>query len=143
MAEQDVDTNEGVLRQQGSPPPIQAEVADTIDDASIALPRISRDDFDALLDTRASCRNYDSKAILPQESFSQLMARVFGARGIGRPAPGFEVIKRTSPSGGALHPTECWLIVQRAVSYTHLDVYKRQALYRAKRLGGDRVEWQE
>jgi len=108
-----VDTNEGVLRQQGSPPPIQAEVADTIDDASIALPRISRDDFDALLDTRASCRNYDSKAILPQESFSQLMARVFGARGIGRPAPGFEVIKRTSPSGGALHPTECWLIVQR------------------------------
>jgi putative peptide maturation dehydrogenase len=40
---------------------------------------------------------------------------VFGARGIGHPAPGFEVYKRTSPSGGALHPTECFLIVQRVV----------------------------
>src|SRR3546814_6647107 len=41
------------------------------------------------------------------------MARVFGARGIGHTLPGFDVYKRTSPSGGALHPTECWLIVQR------------------------------
>jgi putative peptide maturation dehydrogenase len=50
---------------------------------------------------------------VPLATFSQLMARVFGARGIGHPADGFDVFKRTSPSGGALHPTECWLIVQR------------------------------
>jgi putative peptide maturation dehydrogenase len=111
MAEADVDTNEGLLRQHGAPPPHVLPSADPA--VEIALPRIDRDDFDALLDTRATCRNYDADAQVPLATFSQLMARVFGARGIGHPAPGFDVFKRTSPSGGALHPTECWLVVQR------------------------------
>src|SRR3546814_17872499 len=68
---------------------------------------------DALVDARANCRKYGSEACGPLAAVSQLMARVFGARGIGHTLPGFDVYKRTSPSGGALHPTECWLIVQR------------------------------
>ncbi len=111
MAEADVDTNEGLLRNHGAPPP--PEVTAATSGARMALPKIARDNFDALLDTRATCRNYDSEATLPLATFSQLMARVFGARGIGRPAPGFDVYKRTSPSGGSLHPTDCFLIVQR------------------------------
>ncbi|MEO8002943.1 MAG: putative peptide maturation dehydrogenase [Arenimonas sp.] len=111
MAEADVDTSEGLLRQHGSPPPHLRQT--TAGAADIVLPRIAHDDFDALLDTRATCRNYDTDAQVPLATFSQLMARVFGARGIGHPADGFDVFKRTSPSGGALHPTECWLIVQR------------------------------
>ena len=111
MAEADVDTNEGLLRQHGVPPP-PVEPSKSLQ-AQVALPRIERDDFDALLDTRTTCRNYDPDACVPLATFSQLMARVFGARGIGRPAPGFDVYKRTSPSGGALHPTDCFLIVQR------------------------------
>lgn len=111
MADTDTDTNEGLLRQHGAPPPHLRPA--TASDAGIVLPRIAHDDFDALLDTRATCRNYDTDAPLPLATFSQLMARVFGARGIGHPAEGFDVFKRTSPSGGALHPTECWLIVQR------------------------------
>jgi putative peptide maturation dehydrogenase len=111
MAEQDLDTNEGLLRQHGAPPPHALPAANPA--ADLALPRIERDDFDALLDTRATCRNYDTTASVPLATFSQLLARVFGARGIGHPAPGFDVYKRTSPSGGALHPTECWLILQR------------------------------
>jgi putative peptide maturation dehydrogenase len=111
MAEQDLDTNAGLLRQHGAPPPHALPAADP--GADVALPRIDRDDFDALLDTRATCRNYDTTASVPLATFSQLLARVFGARGIGHPAPGFKVFKRTSPSGGALHPTECCLIVQR------------------------------
>lgn len=116
MAETDTDTNEGLLRQHGAPPPHVRQGSAGV--AGIALPRIERDDFDALLDTRATCRNYDFEAHVPLATFSQLMARVFGARGIGRPARGFEVFKRTSPSGGALHPTECWLIVQRVEGIT-------------------------
>jgi len=111
MAEADVDTNEGLLRNHGSPPTHVVPSANP--DADLALSRIDRDDFDALLDTRATCRNYDVDAYVPLATFSQLMARVFGARGIGHPTPGFDVFKRTSPSGGSLHPTECWLIVQR------------------------------
>ena len=111
MAEADVDTNEGLLRQHGVPPP-PVEPSKSLQ-AQVALPRIERDDFDALLDTRTTCRNYDPDALVPLATFSQLMARVFGARGIGHPTPGFDVYKRTSPSGGSLHPTDCWLIVQR------------------------------
>lgn len=111
MAEADVDTNEGLLRNHGLPPPHALPSPDPA--ADLALPPVERDDFDTLLDTRATCRNFDTAAWLPLATFSQLMARVFGARGRGRPTPGFEVFKRTSPSGGALHPTECWLVVQR------------------------------
>lgn len=115
MVEQDLDSNEGVLRQHGLPPPLQPPMALPAAGAApaIALPRVPHDAFDALLDARATCRNFDPGAEVSLASFAQLMARVFGARGIGRPAPGFDVIKRTSPSGGALHPTDCWLILQR------------------------------
>lgn len=111
MAEQDLDSNAGLLRQHGLPPPTETPVADGA--PGLALPRVPRDAFDTLLDARATCRNYDPQASVPLEVFSRLMARVFGKRGSGRPAPGFDVIKRTSPSGGALHPVECFLIVQR------------------------------
>ena len=111
MAEQGLDSNEGLLRQHGLPPPRESPAADGA--ACMPLPRIARDDFDGLLDTRATCRNFDPLAALPLPTFARLMARVFGARGLGHPAPGFDVVKRTSPSGGALHPVECFLIVQR------------------------------
>lgn len=112
MADADVDTNAGLLRQHGAPP---SHLGPTRRGAGpdMILPRIAPDAFDDLLDTRATCRNYDTDASVPLAAFAQLMARVFGARGLGHPAPGFDVLKRTSPSGGALHPTECWLIVQR------------------------------
>ncbi len=111
MADTDTDTNAGLLRQHGTPPSHVREGSP--DDKCVALPRIDRDDFDGFLDTRATCRNYDLEVQVPLATFSQLMSRVFGARGTGHPADGFDVFKRTSPSGGALHPTECWLIVQR------------------------------
>ena len=111
MAEQNLDSNEGLLQQHGAPPPCESPTLDAT--AAVALPRSVRDDFDHLLDSRATCRNYDRDAGVPLATFAQLLARVFGARGMGHPAPGFDVVKRTSPSGGALHPTECYLIVQR------------------------------
>jgi len=82
MADADVDSNEGLLRQQGLPPP-------PVEPSNAA------------------------EAHVPLATFSQLMSRVFGARGVGHPGPGFDVYKRTSPSGGSLHPVECFLIVQR------------------------------
>lgn len=111
MAEQGLDSNEGLLRQRGLPPPSEGPVPEGA--PLHVLPRPAGDGFDALLDARTTCRNYDPQASLPLDVFSGIMARTFGRRGSGQPAPGFEVIKRTSPSGGALHPVECFLIVQR------------------------------
>lgn len=115
MADADLDTNEGLLRQHGNPPPHYVSARHA---GEVGLPRLERDDFDHLLDSRVTCRNFDTDAEVPLSAFSQLMARVFGARGIGHAAPQFDVIKRTSPSGGSLHPTECWLIVQRVEGIT-------------------------
>jgi putative peptide maturation dehydrogenase len=78
-----------------------------------SLPRATRTQFDELLDARNSCRNFDTTRVLPQLRFAQLMERVFGARGEAHAADDFDVVKKTSPSGGALHPTEAYLIVQR------------------------------
>lgn len=111
MAEQGLDSNAGLLRQHGLPPPPETPVPEGA--RLHALPRPARDAFDALLDARVTCRNFDPLASIPLEVFSGIMSRTFGRRGSGRPAPGFDVIKRTSPSGGALHPVECFLIVQR------------------------------
>lgn len=79
----------------------------------VSLPAPVRTALDDWLDRRTVCRNFDTRASVDADTFSRILARVFGQRGRLAIAPGFEVIKRTSPSGGALHPTECWLIVQR------------------------------
>jgi putative peptide maturation dehydrogenase len=100
--------DEALVRRGDPPPhfrPAQGE--------AVALPRVPADDFDVLLDARATCRNYDLDARVPLVVFSQLLARVFGVRGALEHGPGLTVVKRTSPSGGALHPAECLLIVQR------------------------------
>jgi putative peptide maturation dehydrogenase len=69
--------------------------------------------FDGLLERRSSCRNFDKDSRLPKMQFVRLLDRVFGACGRVHAADDFEVMKKTSPSGGALHPTEAYLIVQR------------------------------
>ena len=106
----DAGTNpqEAVVRRGAAPPHVRPA-----DGPVLSLPPVPTDVFDALLDARATCRNYDSEAWVPLDTFSQLMARVFGARGQMAHGDGLTVVKRTSPSGGALHPAECLLIVQR------------------------------
>ena len=100
------------LRARFGPPP--AEVRGHGDaDARIGLPRVAPDAFEALLDARASCRNFDTGVALPHGRFARILQRVFAARGRSHAAEDFDVFKKTSPSGGALHPTEAFLIVQR------------------------------
>ena len=111
MAEAGVDTSTGLRDKHGSPPPTFIERAPP--PARIPLAPAIHDEFDALLDARTTCRNFDAVASVPLHVLSRLLARVFGARGQLHAADDFDVIKRTSPSGGALHPTECYLIVQR------------------------------
>lgn len=111
MIDAGLDTAEGLREKHGAPPPAMLERC--AEDERIGLPAVVQDDFDALLDARATCRNFDAAAALSLEMLSRLLARAFGARGDMHAAADFDVIKRTSPSGGALHPTECYLVVQR------------------------------
>ena len=100
------------LRDQfGAPPPVACERGSA--DTRICLPNMDRIAFDDLLDARSSCRNFDTSRPLPRADLARLLQRVFGARAHVHAADDFDVLKKTSPSGGALHPTEAYLIVQR------------------------------
>lgn len=94
----------------GAPPPEAAALAG--DDARVPLPRSDGNDFDALLARRATCRNFDADRPLPLEVFARLMQRVFAAQAQVRVADDTVFLKKTSPSGGGLHPVEAYLLVR-------------------------------
>lgn len=101
----------GELRQVLGVPPVEAlDRGDS--EQRIALPRTARTDFDQLLARRATCRNFDAEKPLPHALFAQLMERVFSAQSHVRVSDDTVFLKKTSPSGGGLHPIEAYLIVQ-------------------------------
>ncbi|MEP6906791.1 MAG: putative peptide maturation dehydrogenase [Pseudoxanthomonas sp.] len=99
------------LREVLGPPP--AEAVNHGDSGQyLALPRTARTDFDHLLARRATCRNFDAERPLPYALFAQLIERVFYAQSHVRVSDDTVFLKKTSPSGGGLHPVEAYLIVQ-------------------------------
>lgn len=101
----------GELREVLGPPPVEA--MDRGDSSRrLALPRTPRTDFDGLLARRATCRNFDAEKPLSYVLFAQLMERVFSAQSQVRVSDDTVFLKKTSPSGGGLHPIEAYLIVQ-------------------------------
>ena len=103
-------TAEGLRDAYGMPPPMLHDRDDG--GPPISLPRASSTPLDEWLDARATCRNFDTSAALPLAQLAQVLERAFGARGQVEGADDFHVLKKTSPSGGALHPTECYLIAR-------------------------------
>lgn len=102
---------EGLRSAYGAPPPMLHKRADG--GATTTLPWATRTAFDDVLDARTTCRNFDAGHMLPLAQFAQVLERTFGERGRVHGADDFDVLKRTSPSGGALHPTECYVIARR------------------------------
>ena len=89
------------------------QVERTSPDKRIALPPTDMTQLDELLARRATCRNFDLSRSVNKSTFSHIMRRVFGAQAAYEIHADNIVIKRTSPSGGGLHPTEAYLLVQR------------------------------
>jgi putative peptide maturation dehydrogenase len=94
----------------GAPPPEAAALGD--ETARLPLPRSEGNGFDDLLARRATCRNFDADRPLPLALFAQLMQRVFAAQAQVRVADDTVFLKKTSPSGGGLHPVEAYLLVR-------------------------------
>ncbi|GAB3373774.1 putative peptide maturation dehydrogenase [Lysobacter rhizosphaerae] len=94
----------------GAPP---VEAATRADPANrLDLPRSAPTDFDRLLARRATCRNFDPSRPLPFDLFAQVLQRVFAAQAEVRVNEDTVFLKKSVPSGGGLHPMECYLIVQ-------------------------------
>ena len=101
----------GELREVLGAPPVEAlELGDHRQ--RIALPRTAHTGFDQLLARRATCRNFDAEKPLPCALLAQMMERVFSAQSQVRVSEDTVFLKKTSPSGGGLHPIEAYLIVQ-------------------------------
>lgn len=96
----------------GAPPPPFHVRDDAL--ATHELPLPSRDgSLFRLLDERMTSRTFGPGA-LTQDELSILLRTVWGARGYSRITDGLTTIRRTSPSGGALHPIEVYPLVARA-----------------------------
>lgn len=101
----------GLRTRLGMPPPPTVERRDPA--ARIPLQRSEGGDFDELLQRRTTCRNFDATRPLSQALLARMMERVFAAQGQWRMDDETVFLKKGSPSGGGLHPTEAYLIVQR------------------------------
>lgn len=99
------------LRATFGPPPAEGARREAAG-LRLDLPRVAGTAFDDLLARRATCRNFDPSRELPLELFAQLMQRVFAAQAEVRISEDTIFLKKTSPSGGGLHPVECYLMVQ-------------------------------
>jgi putative peptide maturation dehydrogenase len=112
----------------GAPP---VEAARRVDASSqLKLPRIAATDFDHLLARRVTCRNFDPARALPFELFAQVMQRVFAAQAEVRVSDDTVFLKKNVPSGGGLHPIECYLVVQNVEGVTP-GLYHYQAVEHA------------
>lgn len=99
------------MREQLGAPPAQAD-SRVPPSQRQALPRIPGNAFDDLLGQRITCRNYDRTRAVPLRLFAQMLERVFAAKAEMSFGEDMVFLKKTSPSGGGLHPVEAYLIVQ-------------------------------
>lgn len=110
MDANELTTAADIRRQLGPPPPHTVERAPP--SQRLTLPRLADGEFERLLARRATCRNFDGARALPQELFARMLQRVFAAQAQVRIQDDTVFLKKHTPSGGGLHATEAYLIVQ-------------------------------
>jgi putative peptide maturation dehydrogenase len=110
LQELEVDATAAFIRTYGLPPPHFHAVADPL--AVTALPLVEREG--GLWETLARRRTTRAFAPVPLsvEELSLVLRYTFGCRGYSRVADAVTVLSKTSPSGGAMHPTEAYVLAR-------------------------------
>ncbi|MCL1500066.1 putative peptide maturation dehydrogenase [Xanthomonas nasturtii] len=113
MEKHGLTTAEGMVERLGAPPSEVVERGVGGVSARITLPRATPGSFDDLLSRRVTCRNFDTQRALSGEVLSHMLQRSVMAN--ARVAVGQDTafLKKPVPSGGSLHPTETYLLIQR------------------------------
>ncbi|MHA4871148.1 putative peptide maturation dehydrogenase [Duganella sp. PWIR1] len=101
---------QALLDRYGEPPPPTLDLAP---EAAIKLPAVAGGRMDEQLLQRYTGRNFDLQASVPLDVAARLLQRTFGAQEVRKVGPHSSVLKKTSPSGGGLHPIEAYVLVQR------------------------------
>jgi putative peptide maturation dehydrogenase len=95
-----------------------------------------------LLAQRKTTRSFDTTMPMRLEDLSTVLHRVFGAHGHATTITGVPTIKRTSPSGGGLHPIEVYPLITSvsdvAPGFYHYNV-RDHALERLERVEDPRT----
>jgi putative peptide maturation dehydrogenase len=86
------------------------ERTDVIGRTVLKLPSMEQPFFKTLA-TRRTTRSFKIDEALPQAQLETVLYAVFGTQGLKIFSPDIAAIKRTSASGGALHPIEAYLLV--------------------------------
>ena len=103
---------------------------------AIPLPPADRDGhFFELLAARHTTRGFDREASLTATEISMVLSHVWGCHGTAPIGDELVVLKKTSPSGGSLHPIEVYALV-RAVEGIEPGLYH----YSVERHGLEPVE---
>lgn len=93
----------------------------------IELPAAQREDgLFGLLARRRTCRSFDVTTPMTLEQLSTVLFHVWGCHGLARMTPEHPILKKTSPSGGGLHPIEAYPLVTNVEGlrpgFYHYDV---------------------
>ena len=97
----------------GSPPPHVHTAPNAIDRRNLPLVEREGGLYDALA-RRKTSRTFDSSRRLHEDQLSVLLRTVYGVQGTAPIADGGVGVRRTSPSGGGLHPLEAYPLVVAA-----------------------------
>ena len=101
---------QALLEQFGEPPPPTMEWPA---EGALKLPPAAGGRLDEQLLQRYTGRNFDLQGSVPLKVAARLLHRAFGAQEVRMVGPHASVLKKTSPSGGGLHPIEAFVLVQR------------------------------
>lgn len=97
------------VERHGEPPPHFTARADALARTTLPVPALDGELFEVLR-ARRTVRAFRSAEPLPIDKLNEVLYAVFGAQGIRRLTPGITAVKKTSASGGGLHPTEAYVL---------------------------------
>ncbi len=110
-------------------------------DGEVELPMAQADTpLRKLLTARKTVRYFDTERCITSDQVASLLYFTFGCQGYTRVSPDVVLLKKTSPSGGAMHAVEAYPLILNvegiATGLYHYNV-ERHALYRLKTLDPD------
>jgi putative peptide maturation dehydrogenase len=114
---QTVEAARAFLAEHGPPPDAFAAPRSGV--VETPLPAPERDgQLYAALTARRTTRSFDPDEPMTLDELGTVLRYVFGYHGVGPNSAGVPCIKRTSPSGGGLHPVEAYPLISNVAGVT-------------------------
>lgn len=104
-----LETVDQMSEKRGSAPAHFSHRASAAEGVDLALPDAC-DPWLTQLQGRRTVRTFRTETALPLASLAYVLHVVYGAQGLCKVSPDLSVIRRTSPSAGAMHPIEAYVL---------------------------------